>query len=281
MMRLPLWLRGGLVLAVCLLAGLRGPAVAAAPAADAATDFILAQVPLGRAAIVDLVAALTASDLAGAQAAYARARVPWEKMEVMVDADPSLEEFDKAIDAREDDFPLGVNDPNWKGFHKLERGLWLDRQTTALVPVAQQLLIDWDALGGQLERLVAQGAFTPAGLLDGAEDLLAEVATTKISGEEERYSKLDILDFQANLNGAEAVYNAYGDAVLARDRGLAGEIARGFQQAKSALGPYARSETDVTNYDQVPQAARDRIAASFRALARGLERASQLMERNP
>jgi iron uptake system component EfeO len=270
-----------LILALGLCALVRPPSAVsrAAPAADAATDFLLAQLPVGRAAIQDLVAALTAGDLAGARAAYARARVPWEKLEVVVDADPSLEEFDTAIDAREDDFPLGSNDPNWKGFHKIERGLWYDQQTTPLVPVAQQLLADWDAMAAQLQRLVQQGAFTPATLLDGAEDLLAEVAETKITGEEERYSKLDLLDFQANLAGAEAIYNAYQDQIAARDRGLAGEIARGFQQAKSALAPFVRSETEVTNYDQVPQDARNRIAASFRTLARALERASQLMER--
>jgi iron uptake system component EfeO len=189
---------------------------------------------------------------------------------------PELEVFDTALDAREDDFPLGVNDPNWKGFHRIERGLWRDGSTAGLEPIAGQMVTDWDAFAAEFQRLVGAGVFTPAILLDGAEDLLAEVAVSKLSGEEERYSKLDLIDFQANLNGAQMIFDAYRDQIAARDSSLAGTIVREFQAARASLAPHVRSEVDVTNFDQVPQDARTRIGATFRALARSLERASQM-----
>jgi iron uptake system component EfeO len=236
----------------------------------------VALLPAGRATIVDLAAAVRSGDLTRAQAAYARARVAWETLEVSLEGVPALEPFDKAIDAREDDFPQGVNDPNWKGFHRIERGLWQDRSTAGLEAIAQEMVQDWDAFAAEFQRLVAAGTFTPAILLDGAEDLLAEVAVSKVSGEEERYSKLDLVDFQANLAGAQLIFDAYRDAIAARDSGLAGTIVREFQAARASLAPFVRSEVEVTNYDQVPQEARTRIAAAFRALARSLERASQM-----
>jgi iron uptake system component EfeO len=255
-----------------------GPAALsqAAPARDAATDGLVALLTPGRATIVELSDAVSSGDVARSRTAYARARVAWETLEVSLEGVPELEVFDTALDAREDDFPLGVNDPNWKGFHRIERGLWRDNSTAGLAPVAQQMVTDWDAFAAAFQRLVAAGTFTPAILLDGAEDLLAEVATSKLSGEEERYSKLDLVDFQANLNGAQIIFDAYQDMITARDSSLAGTIVREFQAARGSIAPYVRSDVDVTNFDEVPQDARTRISAAFRALARSLERASQM-----
>ena len=101
------------------------------------------------------------------------------------------------------------------------------------------MVVDWDAFAAAFQRLVAAGTFT-AILLDGAEDLLAEVAVSKLSGEEERYSKLDLIDFQANLNGAQMIYDAYRDQIAARDSGLAGTIVREFQAARASIAPYVR-----------------------------------------
>jgi iron uptake system component EfeO len=249
---------------------------AAAPSRDAATDSMVALLPRSRETIVALSEAINSGDLARSKLAYAHARVVWEMLEVSFESLPELEPFDTAIDAREEDFPLGVNDPNWKGFHKIERGLWRDGTTVGLERYGQMLVADWEAFETEFRRQNSQGKFTPASLLDGAEDLLAEVATSKLSGEEERYSKLDILDFQANLNGAQLIFDAYRDQIAARDSALFGTIVREFQAARAAIAPYARSEVDVTNYDEVPQAARARIGTTFRALARSLERASQM-----
>ena len=115
-----------LMLALATGLMLIGPAAhsQAAPSRDAATDALVALLPPGHATIVELSDAVTSGDVARSKAAYARARVAWETLEVSLEGVPELEVFDTALDAREDDFPLGVNDPNWKGFHRIERGLW-------------------------------------------------------------------------------------------------------------------------------------------------------------
>jgi iron uptake system component EfeO len=253
-----------------------GAPAGAARSNDAATDAMIALLPRSRESIVALAEVINSGDVARSKAAYAQARVVWEMLEVSFEGLPELEPFDTAIDAREEDFPLGVNDPNWKGFHKMERGLWRDGTTAGLERYGQLLVTDWEAFEAEFRRQNSLGKFTPASLLDGAEDLLAEVATSKLSGEEERYSKLDVLDFQANLNGAQLIFDAYRDQIAARDSALVGNIVREFQAARAAIAPFARSEVDVTNYDEVPQAARARIGTTFRALARSLERASQM-----
>jgi iron uptake system component EfeO len=255
------------------------PAPAAAdPASDAAVAQLMPYLDEGHNAIAQLAEAIASGDLTAAQAAYARARVPWETIEVTLEGVPEFEAFDGAIDAREDDFVLGVNDPEWTGFHRIERGLFAAQSTDGLAEVAYQLLDDWDAFAAEFRNLAAAGVFTPEVLLDGVEDLLGEVAQEKIVGEEERYSKLDLLVFQANLNGARAVFDAYRPEIEAMDPALATLIANQFEAARASIAPFARSATDVTNYDQVPQAARSEISAAFRALSRSMQEAMTLFD---
>ena len=43
----------------------------------------------------------------------------------------------------------------------------------------------------------------PAALIVGAAELIEEVSTGKITGEEDRYSHTDLWDFAANVDGSE------------------------------------------------------------------------------
>ncbi len=45
-------------------------------------------------------------------------------------------------------------------------------------------------------------------IANGANELLSEVSASKITGEEERYSHLDLVDFQANVEGSRAAFEA-------------------------------------------------------------------------
>jgi len=58
-------------------------------------------------------------------------------------------------------------------------------------------------LQGRLDGLT----IPPAKMVSGASDLIEEVASTKISGEEDRYSGTDLSDFQANVDGAQKIFN--------------------------------------------------------------------------
>ncbi len=46
-------------------------------------------------------------------------------------------------------------------------------------------------------------------MLQGSVDLLNEVATSKITGEEEIYSHTDLYDFKANVEGAQKIYDLF------------------------------------------------------------------------
>ena len=53
---------------------------------------------------------------------------------------------------------------------------------------------------------------------NGAKELLDEVATGKVTGEEEIWSHTDLWDFQANVDGAKVAFEVLRDVVAGRGR---------------------------------------------------------------
>ncbi len=57
----------------------------------------------------------------------------------------------------------------------------------------------------ELQKRISELAFPPSKVVGGAAGLIEEVAASKISGEEDRYSHTDLWDFQANIDGAQKI----------------------------------------------------------------------------
>ena len=66
-------------------------------------------------------------------------------------------------------------------------------------------MADVNALHGRIAGLV----FPPEVVVGGAAALMEEVAATKISGEEDRYSRTDLWDFQANSDGSKKIWELF------------------------------------------------------------------------
>ena len=73
-----------------------------------------------------------------------------------------------------------------------------------MAPVAEQLLADVEELRAKVKTVDLQAVQ----IANGANELLGEVSASKITGEEERYSHIDLVDFEANVEGAEAAFDA-------------------------------------------------------------------------
>ena len=66
-------------------------------------------------------------------------------------------------------------------------------------------------------------------MLTGAVDLLNEVATSKITGEEEVYSHTDLYDFRANIEGAEKIFQLFKPLLEKSDADLVKELEADFK----------------------------------------------------
>jgi iron uptake system component EfeO len=146
-----------------------------------------------------LDAAVRAGHAAAARALYPAARVRYERVEAVAEGfTVGAENLDTRIDGRASDVPAA----RWRGFHRIERSLFTLRTTAGAPRYATEL--DTDV--GRLQRLVATAHYQPAQLMDGAVSLLEEIEKTKVTGEEERYSHLDLLDLTANLTGVQEAF---------------------------------------------------------------------------
>ena len=167
-------------------------------ARDQYAIYVDAQIADLVAAIGAFTAAVEAGDLEKAKSLYAAARIPWERIEPIAELFPDL---DQAIDFREEDFDGGVDDPGFKGFHRIEKGLWKDGSATGLAPLAVGLRADVAELKKRIDDLVID----PRVMARGAGELIEEVAQSKMTGEEDRYSKADLVSIDANVDGSAEI----------------------------------------------------------------------------
>jgi iron uptake system component EfeO len=126
---------------------------------------------------------------------------------------------------------------SWTGFHRIERILWEQNTTKGTAPYAKRLLRDVTTLNTKVKTITYQ----PAQLANGAVELLNEVAGSKITGEEDRYSHTDLSDFEANVAGAKKAFELLRPALVERGDGqLAKTITVRFAAVEKGLAPYKR-----------------------------------------
>ncbi len=173
-------------------------------------------------------AAVKAGDIAKAKTLYPLARTYYERVEPVAE---SFGDLDPDIDARDGDLDPGVE---WTGFHKLEQDLWVKGDVSQSGAVADKLVADVN----KLKTLVATVQLKPLELANGAKELLDEVATSKVTGEEDRYSHTDLWDFQANVDGSKAAVAALRPALDQRDPALGKQLDAQFAAVQAELDKY-------------------------------------------
>ena len=171
------------------------------------------------------VDAVKAGDVEKAKRQFAAARVPYETIEPVAE---SFGNLDPDIDARVNDVEKGQK---WTGFHRIEQALWEKNSTKGMEPIADKLLADVQTLETKTHTLT----YKPDELANGANGLLGEVASSKITGEEDRYSHTDLSDFEANINGAQTTFGLLAPTLRAKDAALAENLAARFDAVQKEL----------------------------------------------
>ena len=194
-----------------------------------------------------LQAALDAGDVAKAKELYAVARVNYERIEPVAE---SFGDLDPRIDGRAEDFDSPAD---FQGFHRIEMALWQDNTTSGMPAIAATLVSDTE----QLQKLVADFEIDAAQIANGATELLNEVSNSKISGEEERYSHLDILDMAANIEGSEKAFALLKPALAMENKNLADTLTQRFADLDTAMEQYKSGDAYVLYTDLTQDQVRD------------------------
>ena len=203
--------------------------------------------------VQELAAAIKAGDLAAAQAAYIKARPFYERIEPVAESFPEL---DPAIDLRVGDVEAGTT---WTGFHPIEQALFEKQTTEGLNELAAQLVTDIQTLQTEAAKLSAataagtDGGYAAFEIANGSATLLDEVLASKITGEEEAYSRIDLLDFEANVEGSLQAFATLKPALDQIDPTLVPQIATAFDSLTAVLDKYRdpASASGWVSYDKL------------------------------
>ncbi|UYQ78905.1 EfeM/EfeO family lipoprotein [Glutamicibacter sp. JL.03c] len=197
-----------------------------------------------------------------AKSLYAPTRMHWERIEPVAE---SFGDLDPILDAREADLEAG---DSFTGWHRAEKDLWAPEGYTKMSQgdreeIATKMVEDTKELYTRTQSL----EFTPDQLANGAKELLDEVATGKVTGEEETFSHTDLWDFQANLEGAKIAYEDLQPLLAGTDDALDEELKTNFAALQKQLDAYR--EGDGFKYYQ------DLSDSQIKELASGVDALSE------
>ena len=215
-------------------------------------------------AVDALSQAIATGDLAQAQALYVPAREAYQRL---APAAQRLAELDNSINARADYFEKREQDPGFIGFHRIEYGLFEQRSTQGLTPIAQQLLANSVLLK---QQLLAQ-SLPPEQLVSIVARTLHNLADTRAgSGEEERYSHIDLNGFAANLQVTHKVVDLLRPLLTKNNA----DLLRTIDDASAALDAELdglKTAQGFNTYDTVNAGQRQQISHKAKALADALD----------
>ncbi|GLY72246.1 iron uptake system protein EfeO [Actinoallomurus iriomotensis] len=206
-------------------------------------------------------ASVSKGDIAGAKAEFAPSRVGWERIEPVAE---SFGDIDPKVDNREADLKQG---DKWTGWHQIEKALWKTKSLKGEGPYADQLVKDLETL----KTRVGTASITATSMANGAKELLDEVATGKVTGEEDTFSHTDLSDFKGNVDGAQKAFELLKPVVQERDADLASDLTDEFAKVQKLLAKYEKGDGYVS-YDTVGKDQRKELSDEVNALAEPLSK---------
>jgi iron uptake system component EfeO len=259
-------------------------------AIDLYAAFVKDQVGQLLPAVQTFAGVYESGDDAAAREQFPHVRAFYERIEPIAEA---LGDLDPRIDYREVD--AVAEGLTWTGFHRIEKDLWVptqdalnaDGETPAWKDWAPSTPAERAAYGETLikdtqelydyvhsdafeQALTDQGV---AGISNGAIALLDEVATGKISGEEDWWSGTDLYDFAANVEGSKMAFSLVRDFAESKgDKGvsLVTRIDTGYADLEAALATHGSADAGFVPYSQLTEDDKRQLTDLINALAEPL-----------
>jgi len=238
--------------------------------------YVTAQIDAMVNAVEKLQQDVDSGDVAAAQRQYGVARPFYEKIETDVEGfvlpgtspTDNRGNLDYLVDMRASNLDPAVG---WHGFHAVERDIF---GRNKVLPRTKRLAAELTTNVKKLAELSTTLTYKPEDLANGAAGLLEEVQSSKISGEEEQFSHIDLVDFASNVEGAQQAFAYLKPGLEEIDSGLTQTIAARFETVdamldtyrdNNAIGGYRRytaelRRTDANKLSQTVQALQDSLA---------------------
>ena len=229
-------------------------------AADSYKRYVNSQTDALIAATQIFVDAVKKGDIDAAKAQFPIARTYYERIEPVAESFPN--DLDPRIDLREADLEPGQK---WTGFHRLEKDLWVTGLQPDTNAIADQLMADVKELDAGVKA--PDYTIDSTQIAGGAQGLLDEVATSKITGEEDIFSHTDLWDFKANVEGSQTAVASVRPILDERNPDLGKRVDQRFAEVEALLEKYRQGDGFVF-YDKVTEPQRQELSRAIDALSK-------------
>jgi len=206
------------------------------------------------------VDAVKKGDINAAKAQFPIARTYYERIEPVAESFPN--DLDPRIDLREADLEPGQK---WTGFHRLEKDLWVTGLQPDSNAIADQLMADVKELDNGVKA--STWTIDSTQIAGGAQGLLDEVASSKITGEEDTFSHTDLWDFKANVDGSQTAVASVRPILDERNADLGKKVDQRFADVDALLEKYRQGDGFVF-YDKVTEPQRQELSRAIDALSK-------------
>jgi iron uptake system component EfeO len=206
------------------------------------------------------VDAVKRGDIEAAKAQFPISRTYYERIEPVAESFPN--DLDPRIDLREADLEPGQK---WTGFHRLEKDLWVTGLQPDTNAIADQLMADVKELDAGVKA--PDYSIDSTQIAGGAQGLLDEISTSKITGEEDIFSHTDLWDFNANVQGSQTAVASVRPILDERNPDLGKRVDQRFADVEALLMKLRAGDGFVL-YDTVTEPQRQELSRAIDALSK-------------
>lgn len=241
-------------------------------AADSYARYVKSQSDALIVKTTEFVDAVKAGKVDEAKALFPIARTYWERIEPVAE---KFGDLDPITDGREPDaIAEGVD---FTGWHRIEKQLWIENNTEGMDKYADQLL-------DNVKKIVALGQDAPLTALElaqGSKGLLDEVATGKITGEEDEFSHTDLWDFKANIEGSQAAIASLRPVLEEQDPELVKQLDAQFAVVDAELNQHQDTTTgEWMFYDKLTKADIKALSDAVAALSEPISKVAAVVAKS-
>jgi iron uptake system component EfeO len=240
------------------------------PATKAYATYVTGKLPALLAAATRLRADIAAGDLAAARRDWLPAHLDYQRLGAAYDA---FGDADAAINGLADGLPHGVADPTWRGFHRIEYGLWHGQPATVLRPLAADLVIAVQ----DLIKNFATAQIDPLDIGVRAHEITEDIVRFVLTGRDDYGSHTSLATIDADLAGTEVVLGIVTPLLTSRYPGLAAARTQLAATAAFVVGLRDRSG-NWPPLSTRPQATREQLDARISQLAEQLAPIAAILE---
>jgi high-affinity iron transporter len=142
--------------------------------------------------------------------------------------------FNDEIDGRPNGLPLGVDDPSWTGFLRLEYALWQNQPAATVASVADQL----DMYVHQLALAFAEQTTPLNDLSLRTHEILENTLQFELTGETDQRSHTGLATAEANVQGTEMILGVIAPLLEKGEPTLLANLRSELHQLAALLNTY-------------------------------------------